>query len=173
MLFADTGLGWSDPSPNLRSPTAALLYPGVALHEMTNVSVGRGTDTPFEVVGAPWVDARLAARLSSLGIPGVAFESIVFTPRSSTHAGQRCQGVRIRVTNARAVRAMPLGLGLAMGLRGLYGKHWDDRLESVLLASRDLLEGLRSGLSLPALLAISERDTTAFVQRRGVVLQYR
>ena len=173
MLFADTGLSWTPPSPNLTSPTAALLYLGVALVEMTNVSVGRGTDEPFEVVGAPWADARLAARLSELGILGVAFEDVVFTPSSGPYAGRRCQGARLRITDARALRAMPLGLGIAAALRGLYGRQWDDRGLAVLLPSRELVDGLRSGRSLPALQVISDRNTAAFLERRSAVLQYR
>jgi len=173
MLFSDTGLTWSRPSPNLRSPDQALLYPSVALLEMTNVSVGRGTATPFEVVGAPWADERLAARLASLAIPGIAFESVTFTPSASTHAGRLCHGARLRITDAGAFRAMPLGLGLAVALRDLYGPRWDDRQLSVLLASRSLLQGLRAGRSLPDLLATSEHGIAAFAARRAAVLQYR
>src|SRR5256714_11483759 len=91
-----TGLRWINPSPNLRSLTAATLYPGVALVEGANVSVGRGTDTPFEVVGAPWINAReLAGYLNSRFVAGVRFIPIQFTPTSSKFANQLCNGVNI------------------------------------------------------------------------------
>ncbi|MFY7952518.1 MAG: exo-beta-N-acetylmuramidase NamZ domain-containing protein, partial [Armatimonadaceae bacterium] len=89
-----TGLTWVNPSPNMRSLTQATLYPGPALLEFTNVSVGRGTDTPFEVVGAPWIDGRLLAdELAGRAIPGVAIVPVSFTPDASRFAGERCGGV--------------------------------------------------------------------------------
>ena len=89
--FDETGLGWVNPSPNLRNLTEAALYPGVALIEGTNVSVGRGTDTPFEVVGAPWVNAKeLAQHLNGRAIPGVRFVPVNFTPTASTNSGKAC-----------------------------------------------------------------------------------
>ena len=94
--FDSTGLGWVNPSPNLRSVTEAALYPGVALIEGTNVSVGRGTDTPFELVGAPWVKSKeFAAYLNARGIAGVRFVPVTFTPTASVYSGQTCSGVNI------------------------------------------------------------------------------
>src|SRR5262249_39634948 len=97
-----TNLTWTNPSPNMRSLTQALLYPGIGLLETTNVSVGRGTDTPFEVVGAPWMEGRrLAAELNDRDLPGVRFVSVRFTPRSSVHAGKSCGGINIVIVERR------------------------------------------------------------------------
>ena len=104
--FDQTGLVWTPPSPNLRSVAEAVLYPGVALVEGTNVSVGRGTDTPFEVVGAPWIDDRLAERLQAESLSGVAFASTQFTPTSSTYAGRDCTGIG-SPSRPRGLRADP------------------------------------------------------------------
>ena len=94
--FDETGLPWVNPSPNLRSVDAAVVYPGVALIEGTNVSVGRGTPTPFELVGAPWIEGPvLAAYLERRRIAGVRFEPAAFTPSSDRYAGKRCHGIRI------------------------------------------------------------------------------
>jgi uncharacterized protein YbbC (DUF1343 family) len=119
--FDSTGLVWVNPSPNLRSVTQAALYPGVALIEGTNVSVGRGTDTPFEVVGAPWMKSKeLAAYLNARGIAGVRFVAITFTPTSSLYSGQPCQGVNIIVTERNGFDAPELGIELAAALHKLY-----------------------------------------------------
>ena len=92
-FYDATGLMWINPSPNMRSLNEAVLYPGIGLLETTNVSVGRGTDTPFEVIGAPWIDARrLAAHLNKSGLPGVRFVPIRFQPGASKFAGETCQG---------------------------------------------------------------------------------
>jgi uncharacterized protein YbbC (DUF1343 family) len=119
--FDATGLVWIEPSPNLRSLTAATLYPGVALVEGTNVSVGRGTDTPFEVMGAPWIKGReLAQYLNARNISGVRSVPVEFAPASSTHAGQKCGGVNFIVTDRNALDAPELGIELASALHKLY-----------------------------------------------------
>ena len=122
--FDSTGLVWVNPSPNLRSVTEAVLYPGVALIEGTNVSVGRGTDSPFELVGAPWIKSReLAAYLNARGIAGVRFVPITFMPASSNYSNQECQGVNIVVTDRNGFDAPELGIELAAALHKLY---WND-----------------------------------------------
>src|SRR5205823_3663965 len=94
--FDETGLGWVNPSPNIRSVTQALLYSGIGLLESTNLSVGRGTDTPFEVVGAPWIDPQgLVDALNRLGLRGVRFEPVWFTPMADQYAQVQCGGVRL------------------------------------------------------------------------------
>ena len=119
--FDETGLAWVNPSPNLRNLTEAALYPGVALVEGTNVSVGRGTDTPFEVVGAPWVNGReLAQYLNERGIAGVRFVPVTFTPSSSNHTGKACQGVNLVLLDRNALDAPELGIELAAALEKLY-----------------------------------------------------
>jgi len=121
LWFDQTGLEWVNPSPNLRSLTAATLYPGTVLFEGTNLSEGRGTDRPFEWIGAPWLDgAAWADRLNSIGPPGVRFSAASRTPDSSKHAGQLCDGVLIEIVDRRQVRSMALGVTMLAALpRGL------------------------------------------------------
>jgi uncharacterized protein YbbC (DUF1343 family)/CubicO group peptidase (beta-lactamase class C family) len=124
-LFDRTGLVWINPSPNMRSLTEALLYPGVGLLEATNLATGRGTDTPFERVGAPWINpAKFAAALNTAGVAGARFVPIEFTPRERQHAGQRCGGVQILVTSWALFDPLRLGVTLALELRSLYPNDW-------------------------------------------------
>src|SRR5579863_9933281 len=119
--FDSTGLEWINPSPNLRSVTEAALYPGVALIEGTNVSVGRGTDSPFELVGAPWIKSReLAAYLNGREIPGVRFVPITFTPASAVYSALACQGVNVVLSDRNGLDAPELGIELAAALHKLY-----------------------------------------------------
>jgi uncharacterized protein YbbC (DUF1343 family)/CubicO group peptidase (beta-lactamase class C family) len=119
--YDSTGLAWINPSPNLRSMTEVTLYPGVALIEGTNVSVGRGTDTPFELVGAPWVNGReLSQYLNAREISGVRFVPVNFTPNSSNYANQKCEGVNIVSIERGAFDAPELGIELASALQKLY-----------------------------------------------------
>ena len=129
-----TGLAWINPSPNLRSLNGATLYPGVALVEGTNVSVGRGTDTPFEVVGAPWIDARqFADHLNRRRIAGVRFVPVRFTPVSGPYTGQLCGGVNILVTRRNGLDSPELGMELASALLKLYPKDFKiDRMNDIL-----------------------------------------
>ncbi|PYQ64501.1 MAG: hypothetical protein DMF54_14165, partial [Acidobacteria bacterium] len=125
LWYDETGLEWVNPSPNMRSPAEATLYPGIGLLETTNLSVGRGTDTPFEVIGAPWLDGgRLTAVLSARRIPGIVFTPIHFRPAASTYAGERCGGVRFTVTDRDALVPVTLGIEIAVALRDLYPADW-------------------------------------------------
>jgi len=144
--FDSTGLEWINPSPNLRSLAGATLYPGVALVEGTNVSVGRGTDSPFEVLGAPWVKAKeLSLYLNRRGISGVRFVPTSFTPTASNYAGQKCEGVNIIVLDRNVLGAPELGIELAAALQRLYPSNF--KLEKIedLLVSRAVYDGLREG----------------------------
>jgi uncharacterized protein YbbC (DUF1343 family)/CubicO group peptidase (beta-lactamase class C family) len=124
-LFDRTNLLWINPSPNMRALSAALLYPGIGLLETTNVSVGRGTDRPFEILGAPWIDGRrLAAALASAHLPGVRFVPLRFTPKSSTHAGKECGGVQIFLDDWRQFQSLPVGITIAYHLWKLYPEQW-------------------------------------------------
>ena len=144
--FDSTGLGWVNPSPNLRSLAEATLYPGVALIEGSNVSVGRGTDTPFEVVGAPWVKARdLATYLNARLISGVRFVPITFTPTSSNFAGERCEGVNVIVTGRYVFDAPELGIELASALHKLYPNDFKVEKMSALLANSAVFDALSAG----------------------------
>src|ERR1019366_4157044 len=121
----ETGLPWVNPSPNLRSVAEALLYPALGLLEATNLSVGRGTDAPFERVGAPWIDgAALADALAADALPGVAFAPDVFTPQTDRYAGQSCSGVRVVVGDRPRFEPVRTGLAIARELRRLYPRAW-------------------------------------------------
>lgn len=143
--FDSTGQMWTNPSPNMRSLTEAVLYPGIGMIEGTNISVGRGTDTPFEVVGAPWIDAlALSSYLNSRQIDGVRFVPVSFTPNTSNYANQRCGGVNIVVTARDSLDAPELGLEIAAALNHLYPNEFK-------LAQLDGL--MRNKATLGALLA--------------------
>jgi uncharacterized protein YbbC (DUF1343 family) len=133
--YDSTGLAWVSPSPNLRSLTGATLYPGVGLVEGTNVSVGRGTDTPFEVLGAPWIKGRdLAQYLNARNISGVRFVPVTFTPDASNYAGQKCEGVNLIVTERNAFDAPELGIELASALHKLFPDQFRmERMKELLL----------------------------------------
>ncbi|HMY71238.1 MAG TPA: DUF1343 domain-containing protein, partial [Blastocatellia bacterium] len=116
--FDETGLVWVNPSPNMRSLTEATLYPGIGLIETTNVSVGRGTDTPFELVGAPWMDGRkLAEALNAANLPGVRFVPVRFTPKASVHKDAECSGVNIIITDRSRFDSVLTGMELAVQVK--------------------------------------------------------
>jgi len=141
-----TALTWVNPSPNLRSLEAATLYPGVAIVEGTNVSVGRGTDTPFEMLGAPWIKAReFADYLNRRNIAGVRFVPLSFKPKSSIYAGEICNGVNLIVTDRNVLDSPELGVELASALFNLYPG--DYKIETILslLGSKSDLEAIKSG----------------------------
>jgi len=172
--FDATGLEWTDPSPNMRSLTAALLYPGVGMVETTNLSVGRGTGTPFEVIGAPWLDGRgLAAELRQANLPGVSFVPIRFTPESSKYQGQLCGGVRILVTDWTQCDPVRLSLTLAVTLQRLYPDTWDVSAYNRLLACDQVLGAVREGKSVAEIESLYQGDLAAFLKRREPFLLYR
>lgn len=143
-----TGQPWIDPSPNIRDLTAATLYPGVGLLEGTNVSVGRGTETPFHVFGAPWINApALAARLDQAALPGLKYEPLTFTPSGGRHpyAGVTCNGVRFLVEDRAEVLPSELGLALIRALRDEHPKAWEFKKLDGLLARPDLMEAIEDG----------------------------
>ena len=144
--FDETGLPWVDPSPNLRNLEESILYPGVAEIEGTNVSVGRGTDTPFEWIGAPWIDgSQLAAYLNARRIPGVRFIPVRFTPASSRYAGQLCQGVNIELVQRNLLDAPELGIELASALAKFYPNQWQSDEMHILAGSQAVVDAIRSG----------------------------
>jgi uncharacterized protein YbbC (DUF1343 family)/CubicO group peptidase (beta-lactamase class C family) len=144
--FDSTGLVWVSPSPNLRSVTEAALYPGVAIIEGTNVSVGRGTDTPFELLGAPWMKSKeLAAYLNARGIAGVRFVPVTFTPTASNYSGEMCSGVNIIVTDRNGFDAPELGIELAAALRKLYTADFKIERMAELLVNQSAYDALVAG----------------------------
>jgi len=145
--FDSTGLGWTNPSPNMRSLTEATLYTGVALIEGTNISVGRGTDTPFELVGAPWVKSKeLAAYLNQRSIPSVRFVPVTFTPSSSNFAGQLCEGVNLVLLDRNTLDAPELGIELAAALHKLYPADFKIEKMQDLLLNQATYDALLAGL---------------------------
>ena len=173
LWYDETGLEWINPSPNMRSLTEAALYPGLGLLETTNVSVGRGTEMPFEVVGAPWIDAsKLAAYLSARRLPGVRFTPLHFTPAASVHGGERCGGVRLTVTDRGALRSVALGIEIAGALRTLYPVDWDRSRLPALIANADTVMRIERGDTPESIVASWDRGITSFARRRAEWLLY-
>jgi uncharacterized protein YbbC (DUF1343 family)/CubicO group peptidase (beta-lactamase class C family) len=146
MWFDATNLVWVNPSPNMRSLTEATLYPGIGLLETTNLSVGRGTDTPFELIGAPWLDGRrLSAYLNERKLAGVRFVPVRFTPAASVFKGQECGGVNLIVTDRAQFHPVRTGLEIAVALRRLYPADWKVEDYSRLLVNQETLERIKRG----------------------------
>ena len=144
--FDETGLMWINPSPNLRTLTQATLYPGVAMVEGANVSVGRGTGTPFELFGAPWIDARdLASYLNKRRIQGVRFVPVSFVPASHRYENQTCQGAQIVLLDRQALDSPALGVEIASAIFNLYPKIFqiDKTLHSI--GSPEVLKAIKEG----------------------------
>jgi uncharacterized protein YbbC (DUF1343 family) len=171
--FDRTGLVWQNPSPNLRSVTEALLYPGIALLEATNVSVGRGTSAPFEHVGAPWIQgAKLAAELTAAGLRGVHFTATSFTPSSSTFAGKVCEGVEIHVDDRASLDPIRVGLTIARALSTLYPADFQPKGLLVLLGNQATFDALTRGDPVEKIVASWAPDLAAFAAVRARYLLY-
>jgi uncharacterized protein YbbC (DUF1343 family)/CubicO group peptidase (beta-lactamase class C family) len=146
MWFDETNLTWINPSPNMRSLTQATLYPGIGLLETTNVSVGRGTDTPFEIVGAPWIQGdKLADELNRRGVAGVRFVPVRFTPKTSVFKDEECGGVNIIITDRNAFQPLLAGIEFASALRRLYPNEWKIDSYLRLLVNADTLARIKRG----------------------------
>jgi uncharacterized protein YbbC (DUF1343 family)/CubicO group peptidase (beta-lactamase class C family) len=172
--FDSTGIVWVNPSPNLRSVNEAALYPGVALIEGTSISVGRGTDTPFEIVGAPWIDSRAFANyLNSRLIAGVRFVPVTFTPTSGPYTGQNCRGVNLIVTDRNVLDSPELGIELASALQKLYADHW--KLDHMLgiLANQDAFDALARGDDPRSIAQAWQEDIQKFRELRAKYLLYK
>jgi uncharacterized protein YbbC (DUF1343 family) len=172
--FDSTGLAWVNTSPNLRSLTEATLYPGVAMIEGTNVSVGRGTDTPFEIVGAPWIKGReLAAYLNGREIQSVRFVPIMFTPSASNFSGERCEGVNVIGLDRNTVESPELGVELASALHKLYPN--DFKLEKMadLLVNETVLQAIGAGEDPRRIAEDWQEGLEGFVRMREKYLLYK
>lgn len=173
MWLDETNLLWVNPSPNMRSLNEATLYPGIGLLETTNVSVGRGTDTPFELVGAPWMDGQqLASYLNSQRIPGVRFVPVRFTPDTSVFKGEECSGINIIITDRDRFRPVTSGLEVAVALHKLYPSQWKIDSYLRLLANADALERLKRGDSAGDIVRSWSDSLAAFRKAREGVLIY-
>lgn len=174
MWLDECGLYWVNPSPNMRRLQQALLYPGVGLWEGTNLSVGRGTDTPFEVIGAPWINGRqLASLLNDLPTSaGARFVPITFTPTASVYKGGACEGVAVVITNRAVLRPVSLGMGIGYALRKLYPQEWEGQKALGLLANHEVHAMLMDGAPPERIVQRMERDAQAFLKRRERFLLY-
>jgi uncharacterized protein YbbC (DUF1343 family)/CubicO group peptidase (beta-lactamase class C family) len=173
LWYDETGLLWTNPSPNLRSVTEAALYPGVGLLEATNVSVGRGTDFPFEQIGAPWMDGfRMAATLNARGIAGVRFTPVRFTPSSSVYKREECGGVRITLLDRKALDSVTLGIHLMTALRDLHPKEWQTKNANRLLASDAAMTRLARGETAVEIVSGWAAQLMEWELRRAAYLLY-
>ncbi|MCI0338961.1 MAG: DUF1343 domain-containing protein [Acidobacteria bacterium] len=171
--FDETGLTWINPSPNMRSLTQATLYPGVCLLEPTNVSVGRGTDTPFEVLGAPWIDGRrLADALNKANLPGVRFVPVRFTPNASVHKDAECGGINIIINDRKIFEPVLTGLEIAVQLLKLFPRDFSAERFNRLLVNQKVLDAFRQGSDARAMRQIWESDLDSFRAIRRKYLLY-
>jgi uncharacterized protein YbbC (DUF1343 family) len=169
----ETGVPWVNPSPNLRSVDEALLYPGLGLLEATNLSVGRGTDAPFERVGAPWMDGSVvASSLTAEGLAGVFFAPEVFTPEADRYAGERCGGIRVKVSDRSRFEPVTTGLAIARALHRLYPHEWEFAKLDRLLVHPDAMRAIDGGLPLAAVVETYRAELAAFMTKREKYLLY-
>jgi uncharacterized protein YbbC (DUF1343 family) len=174
MFFDATGQTFVDPSPNMRSPTQALLYPGVGLLETTNLSVGRGTDTPFELIGAPWMNGRrLAAAIHAAKIPGLRCVPIRFTPTTSAHRDKLCHGIRFWIVDRAGFDPIRLGIELATALRHLHPKAWSMKRFDRLLTNREVFRMVEDGQTADTIMRAIAQKLRGFAKRRAPFLLYK
>jgi uncharacterized protein YbbC (DUF1343 family) len=175
--FDDTALAWVNPSPNMRTLAAATLYSGVGAIESTNVSVGRGTDTPFEQVGAPWISQKdslaLAEALNGRDIGGVRFYPVAFTPSAGAKfGGEACHGVFAIVTDRERLHPVRAGVEIASALSRMYGAQFKLEDAALLLGSKAALERIRAGDDPAAVAATWAADEEKWRQTRAKYLIY-
>jgi uncharacterized protein YbbC (DUF1343 family) len=174
MWFDETGLPWVNPSPNMRSLTAAALYPGVGLLEACNLSVGRGTGTPFEVLGAPYIDdLRLAKALNEENIPGVRFVPVRFTPTDDVFKNQSCGGVNIILTDRDKCPVVDIGVAVARILNRWYPDRFELDNMSRLLVDDPTLRAIATDRPLAEIRAMWEDRLREFATRREKYLLYK
>jgi uncharacterized protein YbbC (DUF1343 family) len=172
--FDSTGLAWIDPSPNMRSLTAATLYDGVAMIEFAkNLSVGRGTDAPFEQIGADWIHGQeLAQFLNTRQVPGVRVYATRFQPTSSNFKGKSIEGVRFVILNREQFNSVRLGLELASALETLYPGKIDFESCRVLIGNRKAIDALKHHDDPRTIEQSLEDGVNAFLDRRRAFLLY-
>jgi uncharacterized protein YbbC (DUF1343 family) len=162
-FFESTGSKWIPPSPNLRTPKGAVLYPGLEILQNAGVSVGRGTETPFEEFGAPWMNGeQVAAALNARHLAGLRFSAQPFIPVVGLYSGQRCGGVAVKVTDRQAVRAMRMGMEIAAILKQMYSTNFDPAKMLPLTGNAETIRQLQDGASVDQIAAGWSNDVTAF-----------
>jgi uncharacterized protein YbbC (DUF1343 family) len=173
-FFESTGLRWIPPSPNLRTMKGAILYPGLEILQNAGVSVGRGTEAPFEEFGAPWINGEsVADELNARNLPGVHFANKPFIPVSGLYSGQHCGGVSIKVTDRAAVRSMTVALEIAELLQRKYPDHFDVTKTVLLLGNDATVEQLKAGTPVPEIIASWAHDLSDFNEMRRRYLIYK
>jgi uncharacterized protein YbbC (DUF1343 family) len=172
-FFESTGIRWIPPSPNLRTVKGSIVYPGLEILQNAGVSVGRGTETPFEEFGAPWMDGgAVATALNEVHLPGLRFTDQPFIPVSGLYAGQRCGGVGVRVTDRAAVRSMRMGLEIAVLLRKLYPAKFDPAKLLVLVGNAETIQQLQTGVPPEQIVASWSDALKKFDQTRRKYFLY-
>jgi uncharacterized protein YbbC (DUF1343 family) len=170
----ETGLTWVNPSPNMRNLTQALLYPGICLLESSNTSVGRGTDQPFEIFGAPWIDGRkLAAALNASGLRGVRFVPVEFTPTASKHKGVACQGCYVIVTDRETIQPVRVGTTIVWHLHQLFGEKFEFDRVNTLLKNDTTLAAIKSARDPEEIARTWKADEDEWRKTREKFLIYR
>jgi uncharacterized protein YbbC (DUF1343 family)/CubicO group peptidase (beta-lactamase class C family) len=173
MWFDQTNQIWTNPSPNMRSLTEATLYGGIGLLETTNLSVGRGTDTPFEVVGSPWIDGqKLAEHLNNRNIGGVRFIPIKFKPNASVFKDENCNGINIVIVDRATFKPIRTGLEIAVALRKLYPTDWQVDKYNRLLVNTEVFEKIKITESVENLEKSYQAKLDEFKKRRASFLLY-
>ncbi len=174
MWFDETGQTWVNPSPNMRSLTQATLYPGIGLLETTNLSVGRGTDTPFEIIGAPWLDGqKLAKYLNERNIKGVRFIPIRFKPNASVFKDEQLGGINILITDRNALNSTMMGIEIAGALRKLYPNEWQVDRYLRLLVNQEILYAVKRGETPENIEKLVRPKLEQFSARRASYLLYK
>lgn len=172
--FKSTGARWIPPSPNLRTLAGAVLYPGLEILQNAGVSVGRGTETPFEEFGAPWINGReVADALNQRHLPGLRFADWPFIPVAGLYSGQRCGGVSIRITNRQAVLSMRMGIEIAAILEKLYPEHFHPAKILPLTGNAETVRQLEQGVSPDQIVASWSTDLANFDHLRRKYFLYK
>jgi len=173
-FYESTGLRWIPPSPNLRTLKGAILYPGLEILQNAGVSVGRGTETPFEEFGAPWINGDdVASALNDRHLPGLRFVAQPFVPVSGLYSGQRCGGVSVRVTDRAAVRSMRAGIEIAAVLQKLYPKDFDAGKLLLLTGNAETVRQLQGAAAPEQIVASWDTALAAFEQMRRKYFLYK
>ena len=173
-FFESTVIKWIPPSPNLRTTKGSILYPGIEILQNAGVSVGRGTQAPFEEFGAPWLNGEeVAAALNQRHLPGLHFAAQPFIPIVGLYSGQRCGGAAVRITERGAVRSMRMGLEIAMILHRLYPQQFDPEKLLLLIGNSETIQQLQTGVAPEKIVASWSDSLAAFEQIRRKHFLYR
>ncbi len=173
-FFESTGIKWIPPSPNLRTTKGSILYPGIEILQNAGVSVGRGTQTPFEEFGAPWLNGDdVASALNGRHLPGLHSTAQPFIPIVGLYSGERCGGVAVRITERGAVRSMRMGLEIAMILHRLYPQQFDPEKLLLLIGNSDTIQQLQAGAAPEKIVASWSASLSTFDQIRRKYFLYK